>query len=87
VTEGMLKIRAYEQAVRSAQQMVESSRRSFTAGARTTIDILNAEQQRQTALRDLAQARYVYLASRVRLAALAGDDPRAVISEVNASLR
>ncbi len=47
------------------------------------LDVLNAEQQQQTALRDLAQARYLYLLSRVRLQALAGTDPSAAISQVN----
>lgn len=87
VVEGTAKIRAYEQAVRSAQQMVTSSRRSFEAGARTTVDILNAEQQRQGALRDLAQARYMWLASQVRLEALSGGDPYTTLARVNATLR
>jgi len=86
VTEGVLKVRAYEQAVASAEQMVQSSRRSFQAGSRTTLDVLNAEQQRQTALRDLAQARYLYMVSRVRLQALAGGDKQAPLAELNAWL-
>jgi outer membrane protein/protease secretion system outer membrane protein len=86
VVEGAAKIRAYEQAVHSARQMVTSSRRSFEAGTRTTVDILNAEQQLQGALRDLAQARYVWLASQVRLEALAGGDPQATLAKVNAAL-
>ena len=72
MTEGVLKVRALEQAVRSAEQVVISNRRSFEAGSRTLMDTLNAEQQRVAALRDLAQARYMYLISRVRLQALAG---------------
>lgn len=72
VAEGVLRIRALEQAVRSAEQMVLSNRKSFSAGSRTTVDVLNAEQQRVSALRDLAQARYNYLLSGVRLTVLAG---------------
>jgi protease secretion system outer membrane protein len=83
VTEGILKVRALEQAVRSAQQVVVSSRRSFEAGSRTLVDILNAEQQQATALRDLSQARYVYLISRVRLHALTGGENTRVIDEIN----
>ena len=83
VTEGVLKVRALEQAVRSAEQLVKSSRRSFEAGSRSLLDVLNAEQQQQTALRDLAQARYLYLLSHVRLQALAGTDQAAAISQVN----
>jgi outer membrane protein/protease secretion system outer membrane protein len=83
VTEGVLKVRALEQAVRSAQQLVTSSKRSFEAGSRTMVDVLNAEQQLQTTLRDLAEARYSYLVSRVRLRALVGMDRERSIAEVN----
>jgi outer membrane protein/protease secretion system outer membrane protein len=62
---------------------VTSSKRSFEAGSRTTVDVLNAEQQLQTTLRDLAEARYLYLVSRVRLRALVGMDRERSISEVN----
>ncbi len=86
VTEGVAKIGALEQAVRSAEQLVKSSRRSFEAGSRTLVDILNAEQQLQTTRRDLAQARYLYLVSRVRLQALAGGDKEAAIAELNSWL-
>ena len=87
VTEGVLRVRALEQAVRSSEQLADSSRRSFAAGARTRLDILNAEQQAGTARRDLAQARFNYLVARVRLKALAGDLQADNISEVNAWLR
>lgn len=83
VTEGILRIKALEQAVRSAEQLVVSSRKSFQAGSRTLMDILNAEQQKQTTLRDLAQARYLYLVARIRLLALAGTDARQGITETN----
>jgi outer membrane protein, protease secretion system len=87
VTEGILKVQALQQAVRSAEQVVISSRRSFEGGSRTLVDILNAEQQKASALRDLSQARYVYLVSRVRLQALAGGTPSGVLDEVNGWLR
>jgi outer membrane protein, protease secretion system len=75
VTEGILKIRAYEQAVKSAELLVTSSRRSLQAGSRTIIDVLNAEQQRTLAARDLAQSRYLYL--------LVGDVDLARMSQIN----
>ena len=87
VTEGVLRIKALEQAVRSAEQAVLSSRKSYEAGSRTSLDVLNAEQQRIAALRDLAQARYVYLVSRLRLQSLAGDDRLASVAEVNGWLQ
>lgn len=87
ITEGVLKVQALEQAVRSAEQSVISNRRSYEGGSRTLVDTLNAEQQRMTALRDLAQARYIYLLSRVRLLALAGGPRTEVIDEVNGWLK
>jgi len=37
-------------------------------------------------LRDLAQARYIYLLSKIKLASLAGDDASVSVNEVNVSL-
>lgn len=72
VTESIPKVRALEQAVRSSDQLVVSSSKSYQAGNRTVVDVLNAEQQRMVVLRDLTQARYVHLMSRIRLLALVG---------------
>jgi hypothetical protein len=83
VTEGVLRIRALEQALRSAEQLVLSNRRSFEAGSRTLNDALNAEQQKVSAQRDLAMARYTYLLSRVRLQALAGAPMLELVEELN----
>lgn len=82
VTEGALKVRALEQAVRSAQELLQSTLKSRQAGVRTTLDVLNAEQQLAIASRDLMQTRYVTLVSRLRLYALTGKDPREAIDEV-----
>ena len=82
VTEGVLKVRALEQAVRSTEQLVQSTTKSKLAGVRTTLDILNAEQQLAQAKRDLVQARYLYLMARLRLAALVGKSPLEAITEV-----
>lgn len=87
ITEGVLKVRALEQAVRSSETMVVSNRRSFEGGSRTLVDILNAEEQRVTALRDLAQARYVYLLSRVRLQSLTGQADSAIVEEISGWLK
>jgi outer membrane protein/protease secretion system outer membrane protein len=86
VTEGALRIKALEQAVRSAEQALTSSRKSYAAGSRTSLDVLNAEQQRVAAMRDLAQARYVYLVSRLRLHSLVGDERMESVMAVNAWL-
>ena len=87
VTEGVLTIRALEQAVRSNEIMVVSNRKSFEGGSRTVVDVLNAEQQRVSALRDLANARYTYMLARVQLRALADEADADAIAELNGWLR
>ena len=86
MTEGVLRVRALEQAVRSAQQALLSNQKSLQAGARSTLDVLQAEQQHITALRDLAQARYRYLLAQLQLQSLAGQDRSANVGQVNAWL-
>jgi TolC family type I secretion outer membrane protein len=87
VTENIPKIRALEQALRSADQLVLSSQKSFQAGSRTVLDILNAQQQRGVVLRDLAQARYLYLLSKIRLLALVGGADLEAVRVANQALQ
>ena len=87
VSEGVMRVRALEQAARSAEQMMKSTQMSLIAGSRTQLDVLNAQQQYTLALRDLAQARLVYLLSKVRLASLVGDDAMVSVEQVNSSLK
>jgi outer membrane protein/protease secretion system outer membrane protein len=86
VTEGLARIRGLEVALRSAEVALESARRSQAAGVRTTLDVLNAEQQRRQVLRDFAQARYQLLVAAVRLHALAGSAEEGAIALVDANL-
>lgn len=83
MTENIAKIRALEQALRSADQMVVSSNKSVLAGSRSLIDVANAEQQRSMVLRDLAQARYMYLIAEVRLLALVDGVDRDWLANLN----
>ena len=86
MTENIPKVKALEQALRSADQMIISSRKSFQAGSRTMIEVLNAEQQRTVVLRDLAQARFMYLISKLRLLSLVGGADRSVVEQLNGVL-
>src|SRR5665647_976673 len=87
VTENIPKIRALEQALRSSDQLVLSSKKSLQAGSRTVVDVLNAEQQRMVVLRDLAQARYMYLISKIRLLALVGEADAQAVAAINRVLQ
>ncbi|HVZ46142.1 MAG TPA: TolC family outer membrane protein [Ramlibacter sp.] len=83
VTEGVLQVRALEQAVRSAETAAQSASRSYQGGARTIVDVFNAEEKLVQAQRDLAEARYNYVLSRVRLQSLTGAVDQAAIDDVN----
>ena len=87
MTEGVLRIATLEPAVRSAQQALLSSQKSLQAGARTTVDVLNAEQQLTVAQRDLAQARYGYVLAHLKLQMLAGQERMANVDAVNRWLK
>jgi outer membrane protein/protease secretion system outer membrane protein len=83
VTEGRARVAALTVAQRSAEVALDSAAKSFRAGVRTVVDILNAEQQLMQVRRDLAQARYVTLMSHVRLHALAGRADEAFLASVD----
>lgn len=87
VTENVYKIKALEQALRSADQLVLSSSKSLQAGSRTVLDVLNAQQQRLAVQRDLAQAQFVHLLSKVRLLALVGAADVSAIATINSALQ
>lgn len=86
VAEGVLKVRAQEQAERSADQALFSNQKGYQAGTRTQIDILNAQQQRMNVRRDLSNARYQYLMARIRLQGLVGSINETEISTINSWL-
>jgi len=69
--------------LRSAEQLIVSNKKSFQAGSRTIIDILNAEQQHMVVSRDLAQSRFMYLISRINLLALVGGADMQMVKEIN----
>jgi outer membrane protein/protease secretion system outer membrane protein len=84
VTEGQRRTQALSQALASSNQVVMSVRRSFEAGVRTVLDVLNAEQQAQQARRDLAEARYGQVMSHLRLLSLCGQLDQTRIDQTSA---
>jgi outer membrane protein/protease secretion system outer membrane protein len=73
VSEGVLRVRALEQALRSSETLLQTTLRSYDAGMRTQLDVLQAQEQRAAAVLGLSDARQAYLLASVRLAALAGE--------------
>jgi outer membrane protein len=73
ITSGMASVRALEAALVSTQSQLASTRLGQEVGVRTQVDVLNAQQQLFSAQRDLAQARYTYILSLLRLEAAIGE--------------
>ena len=86
VTNGIAQVRALEQAVASTQSQLDSTILGRDVGVRTSVDVLNAQQQVFQTKRDLQQARYNYLLSTLRLKAAAGVLTEADIDAVNRTL-
>lgn len=72
VQEGCVRVKALAQAVHSGEQLLRSVSRSYEAGVRTTVDVLNAAQQLAEARRNLAQTRFTTLLAELRLKSLGG---------------
>ncbi len=86
VTSGIAQVQALEQALASTQSQLDSTILGRDVGVRTSVDVLNAQQQVFQTRRDLQQARYNYLLSTLRLKAAAGVLTDADIDEVNRTL-
>ncbi len=86
VTSGIAQVSALEAALVSSQSSLDSTRLGQEVGVRTQVDVLNAQQQLFSARRDLAQARYNYILSLLRLTAAAGRLTEADLQRVNSWL-
>jgi outer membrane protein len=86
VTSGIAQVKALEAALTSSQSALDSSRLGREVGVRTQVDVLNAQQQLFSAQRDLAQAKYNYILSTLRLKAAVGRLAEEDLSAVSAWL-
>ncbi len=86
VTSGIALVRALEQALTSTKSQLDSTILGRDVGVRTSVDVLNAQQQVFQSRRDLQQARYNYLISTLRLKAAAGTLNEPDIEAVNRTL-
>jgi outer membrane protein len=72
VSSTVAQVKAFEQALASSQSQLDSTTLGYEVGVRTSVDVLNAQQQLYTAKYDLQQARYAYLVGTIRLKAAVG---------------
>ena len=67
VVSGIAQVNALKQALKSSESLLEASKLGQSVGVRTNLDVLNAQQQLYSTRRDLYQAEYNYLLSRLHL--------------------
>jgi outer membrane protein len=83
VTNGMAQVKALEAALVSSRSALDSNKLGYEVGVRINIDVLNAQQQVFSTLRDLSRARYDTILNGLRLKAAAGSLGEADVEEVN----
>jgi len=86
VASGIAQVQALQQALKSSESLLEASKLGQEVGVRTSLDVLNAQQQLFSTRRDLYQAQYNYLVSHLRLKAAAGNLLEADLERVNQAL-
>jgi outer membrane protein len=86
LSSSIAQVKAYEQALISSQSQVDSTKLGYEVGVRTSVDVLNAQQQLFSAKRDLLQARYSYLVNIIRLEAISGVVAEPDLVDINQQL-
>jgi outer membrane protein len=86
VVNGIAQVQALQQALKSSESLLEASKLGQQVGVRTSLDVLNAQQQLFSTRRDLYQAQYNYLVSQLHLKAAAGTLAEEDLGKVNQAL-
>ncbi|MEZ9895456.1 outer membrane channel protein TolC [Vibrio lentus] len=79
-------IKAYEQSLVSAKSALEATEQGFMVGTRTMVDVLDSTQNVYQAQKNLSDARYQYILSRVQLKQTTGSLSEQDIFDVDAGL-
>ncbi len=83
VANGIAQVKALEAALISSQSALDSNKLGYEVGVRINIDVLNAQQQVYSTLRDLSKARYDTIVNSLKLKAASGSLSDADVEEVN----
>jgi outer membrane protein len=83
VTNGRAQVKALEAALVSTRSALDSNKLGYEVGVRINIDVLNAQQQVFSTLRDLSRARYDTILNGLRLKAAAGSLGESEMAEIN----
>lgn len=83
VESNIAQINALKAALVSSQSQLDATQTGYDVGIRTSVDVLNAQQQYYAAERDLAVAHYQYLVSWVRLKTIVGEITEADLQTID----
>lgn len=86
VVASMATIRAFEQAVVSAESALKATQTGFEVGTRTIVDVLNSTRNLYNARRNLSSARYGYIRQSLTLKQASGQISEQDLVAINASL-
>jgi outer membrane protein len=86
VTSGVAQIRAFEQALRSAEVSYDSTKVGLEVGVRTNLDVLNQQQQVFQTRFNLAQSYYNFVINDLRLKQAAGTLSDTDVEQINRDL-
>jgi len=86
VTSGVAQIKAFEQALASAQVSYDSNKLGLEVGVRTNLDVLNQQQQVFQTRFNLAQAYYNFLVNELRLKQAVGTLTEEDVERINRDL-
>ncbi len=86
LSSSIAQLKALDQAVISSQSQLDATQLGYQVGVRTSVDVLNAQQQLYSAKRDALQARYSYLTNIIRLKTAAGIVAAADLVDINQQL-
>jgi outer membrane protein len=87
VNSDISRVRALQQALRSAQVALQATEAGFEVGTRTTVDVLESRRQLYLAETNYARSRYDYIVNVLKLKEAAGTLGDKDVQEVNAWLQ
>lgn len=86
VSSEISRVRALQQALKSAQIALQATEAGFEVGTRTTVDVLEARRQLYQAETNYARSRYDYIVNILRLKEVAGTLNEQDVAEIDAWL-
>jgi outer membrane protein len=86
LSSSIAQLKAFDQAILSSQSQLDATQLGYQVGVRTSVDVLNAQQQLFSAKRDALQARYNYLTNIIRLKTATGIVAAADLVDINLQL-